>query len=104
VFLVFELRVPMLRIVGMVADITERKPAEEALVNMTRKLVDAQEKERRWTAREHHVYKNSGNRRLRFQMMCKPCRTICTPHNWNIQVSGIKGLVQGILRAAGNPD
>jgi len=44
----------MVRMIGMVADITERKRAEEALANMTRKLVDAQEQERRRIARELH--------------------------------------------------
>jgi PAS domain S-box-containing protein len=44
----------MVRVVGMVADITERKKAEEALSAMTRKLVEAQEQERARIARELH--------------------------------------------------
>jgi PAS domain S-box-containing protein len=44
----------MLRIVGMVADITERKLAEEALVDMSRRLIEAQEQERSRIARELH--------------------------------------------------
>ena len=44
----------MLRVIGMVADITDLKRAEHALVEMTRKLVDAQEQERARIARELH--------------------------------------------------
>ena len=44
----------MLRIVGMVADITERKRAEEALSNARNRLIEAQEKERTRIARELH--------------------------------------------------
>ena len=44
----------MLRIVGMVADITERKLAEEALADVSRKLIEAQEQERNRIARELH--------------------------------------------------
>ena len=44
----------MLRIVGMVADITERKLAEEALEDVSRKLMQAQEQERSRIARELH--------------------------------------------------
>jgi signal transduction histidine kinase len=42
------------RIVGMVADITERKRAEEALSSMSRRLIEAQEQERTRIARELH--------------------------------------------------
>ena len=44
----------ILRIVGMVRDITERKGAEEALLSMTRRLIEAQEQERTRIARELH--------------------------------------------------
>ena len=44
----------MLRIVGMVADITERKLAEAALADVSRRLIEAQEQERRRIARELH--------------------------------------------------
>jgi PAS domain S-box-containing protein len=44
----------MLRLVGMVADITDLKQAEEAVSAMTRKLVEAQEQERARIARELH--------------------------------------------------
>jgi PAS domain S-box-containing protein len=44
----------MLRVIGMVADITDLKRAEHALADMTRKLVDAQEQERARIARELH--------------------------------------------------
>jgi signal transduction histidine kinase len=44
----------MLRIVGMVADITERKLAEEALASVSRRLIAAQEQERTRIARELH--------------------------------------------------
>ncbi len=44
----------MLRIVGMVADITERELAEAALADVSRRLIEAQEQERRRIARELH--------------------------------------------------
>ena len=44
----------MLRIVGMVADITERKLAEAALADVSRRLIEAQEQERSRIARELH--------------------------------------------------
>jgi PAS domain S-box-containing protein len=44
----------MLRIVGMVADITERKRAEAALADVSRRLIEAQEQERSRIARELH--------------------------------------------------
>jgi PAS domain S-box-containing protein len=42
------------RVIGVDMDITDRKRAEQALANMTRKLVDAQEQERARIARELH--------------------------------------------------
>jgi PAS domain S-box-containing protein len=44
----------MLRIVGIVADVTGRKLAEEALAGVSRRLIEAQEKERTRIARELH--------------------------------------------------
>ena len=44
----------LLRIVGMEADITQRKLAEVALANVSRKLIQAQEQERTRIARELH--------------------------------------------------
>jgi PAS domain S-box-containing protein len=44
----------MVRMIGMVADITERKLAEEALSGVSRKLIEAQEQERARIARELH--------------------------------------------------
>jgi PAS domain S-box-containing protein len=44
----------MLRTVGMVADITERKLAEAALADVSRRLIEAQEQERNRIARELH--------------------------------------------------
>jgi len=44
----------LLRIVGMVVDVTERKKSEEALAGARRKLIDAQEEERTRIARELH--------------------------------------------------
>jgi PAS domain S-box-containing protein len=44
----------MVRMIGMVADVTERKLAEEALAVMSRKLLEAQEQERARIARELH--------------------------------------------------
>jgi PAS domain S-box-containing protein len=44
----------ILRMVGMVADITDRKLAEEALASMSRRLIEAQEAERVRIARDLH--------------------------------------------------
>lgn len=44
----------ILRIVGMVADITERKRAEEMLSSLSRRLIEAQEADRSRIARELH--------------------------------------------------
>jgi signal transduction histidine kinase len=44
----------MLRVIGMVADITDLKRAEEALTGFTKKLIEAHEQERTRIARELH--------------------------------------------------
>jgi PAS domain S-box-containing protein len=44
----------ILRIIGMVADVTERKRAEEMLSSISRRLIEAQEEERARIARELH--------------------------------------------------
>ena len=44
----------MLRIIGMVTDVTDRKRAEEALSSVSRRLIEAQEQERTRIARELH--------------------------------------------------
>src|SRR5258708_37157904 len=44
----------MLRMVGMVADVTERKLAEEALSKVGGRLIEAHEEERTWIARGLH--------------------------------------------------
>ncbi len=44
----------MLRVVGMVADVTDRKLAEAALAIVSRRLIEAQEQERSRIARELH--------------------------------------------------
>ena len=43
-----------LRVLGVNIDITERKRAEEALASIGRRLIEAQEEERTWIARELH--------------------------------------------------
>jgi PAS domain S-box-containing protein len=50
----FDKQGSLLRIVGMVADITERKRAEEALSSARLRLIEAQEQERTRIARELH--------------------------------------------------
>jgi PAS domain S-box-containing protein len=50
----FDTQGGLVRIIGMAADITERKLAEEALANVSRKLIEAQEQERARIARELH--------------------------------------------------
>lgn len=42
------------RMLGMAVDITERKAAEEELMNLSRRLIDAQEEERKRIARDIH--------------------------------------------------
>jgi signal transduction histidine kinase len=44
----------MRRVIGMVADVTDVKRAEEALAGMTRKLIESQEQERARIGRELH--------------------------------------------------
>jgi PAS domain S-box-containing protein len=44
----------LLRMIGMVANVTERKLAEAALASVSRRLIDAQEQERSRIARELH--------------------------------------------------
>jgi PAS domain S-box-containing protein len=44
----------LLRTIGMVADVTERKQAEDALSSVSRRLIEAQEQERARIARELH--------------------------------------------------
>jgi PAS domain S-box-containing protein len=50
----FDTQGKMVRIVGMVADITDRKLAETALANVSRRLIEAQEQERTRIARDLH--------------------------------------------------
>lgn len=50
----FDEKGKLLRVVGMIADITRRKLAEDALAGMNRKLIQAQEQERTRIARELH--------------------------------------------------
>ena len=44
----------LLRMIGIVADVTERKLAEEAISSVSRRLIEAQEQERSHIARELH--------------------------------------------------
>jgi signal transduction histidine kinase len=50
----FDAQGKMLRIIGIVADVTESKLAEEALAGVSRRLIQAQEQERTRIARELH--------------------------------------------------
>jgi PAS domain S-box-containing protein len=50
----FDAQGRMLRTIGIVADITERKLAEEVLASVSRRLIEAQEQERTRIARELH--------------------------------------------------
>ena len=49
----------LLRIIGMVADSTERKLAEEVLSSLSRRLLEAQESERARIARDLHERRSS---------------------------------------------
>jgi PAS domain S-box-containing protein len=50
----FDEQEKMVRMIGMIADITERKLAEEALSKVGGRLIEAHEVERTWIARELH--------------------------------------------------
>jgi PAS domain S-box-containing protein len=50
----FDSQGKILRMIGMVADVTARKSAEEALASLSRRLIEAQEQERYRIARELH--------------------------------------------------
>jgi PAS domain S-box-containing protein len=50
----FDAKGTILRMIGMVADITERKLAEEAISSINRRLIEAQEAERARIARDLH--------------------------------------------------
>ena len=50
----FDSKGGLLRTIGMVADVTERKLAEEAVSSVSRRLIEAQEQERARIARELH--------------------------------------------------
>jgi PAS domain S-box-containing protein len=50
----FDSKGGLLRTIGMVADVTERKLAEEAISSVSRRLIEAQEQERARIARELH--------------------------------------------------
>ena len=50
----FDAQGRMLRMIGIVGDITERKLAEEVLASVSRRLIEAQEQERTRIARELH--------------------------------------------------
>jgi len=50
----FDRKGSMVRMIGMVADITEQKLAEEVLSSLSRKLIEAQETERARIARDLH--------------------------------------------------
>jgi signal transduction histidine kinase len=50
----FDEKGKMIRMIGMVADVTERKVSEEALAGVSRRLIEAQEQERSRIARDLH--------------------------------------------------
>jgi len=51
---IFDGKGGLLRMIGIVADVTERKLAEEAVSSVSRRLIEAQEQERALIARELH--------------------------------------------------
>jgi PAS domain S-box-containing protein len=101
--------------IGSAVDITDQKLAAEVLSNLSRNLMEAQEKERAWIARElhddfaqrvvglalqlHNCRRLCRTGRASASVSCrpairrppsrgtsKPSRTVCTPPNWSIWV------------------
>jgi len=62
----FDRKGKMVRLVGMTADITDRKRADEALSNVSQRLIEAQEQERARIGRELH---DDTNQRLALLVM-----------------------------------
>ena len=89
----------IVRMIGMVADITERKRAEEALSGMTRKLVEAQEQERTRIARELHDDINQRLALVTFeleQLRDAPSRIWSRVQDLQEQITDISGDIQAL--------
>jgi PAS domain S-box-containing protein len=89
----------MLRVIGMVADVSDVKRAEEGLADMTRKLVEAQEQERARIARDLH---DDINQRLAMlaveleQLPDNPSGVASRLHEFRKQVIEISNGVQAL--------
>jgi signal transduction histidine kinase len=103
---IFDGQGSMLRIIGIVADVTESKLAEEALAGVSRRLIEAQDQERARIARELHddigqrlallTVELEQFRQRFFDLPAEPLRRIGELRN---QSSDIAGDVQSLSRA-----
>jgi signal transduction histidine kinase len=92
----FDEKGTMLRMIGMVADITERKLAEEAISGMNRRLIEAQEAERARIARDLHD--DIGQRLAMLSVMLEQTKRMA-PHSDNdfpVRMDELRTQVQNI--------
>jgi PAS domain S-box-containing protein len=90
----FDRKGKMVRMIGMVADITERKLTEEALSSLSRKLIEAQDTERARIARELHD--DIGQRLALLSVTLEQIRQAATESKNEIR-GGLDGLRKQIL-------
>jgi len=95
----FDVQGKLERVVGMVVDVSERKQMEQALADMTRKLIEAQEQERTRIGRELH---DDINQRLALlnveleRLQEKPSEVGIRVQELRKQVTDISNDVQGL--------
>jgi PAS domain S-box-containing protein len=92
----FDEKGTMLRMIGMVADITERKLAEETISGMNRRLIEAQEAERARIARDLHD--DIGQRLAMLSVMLEQTKRMA-PHSDNdfpVRMDELRTQVQNI--------
>ena len=86
----------MVRMIGMVADITERKLAEEAISGMNRRLIEAQEAERARIARDLHD--NIGQRLAMLSVMLEQTKRLAprSDNDFPVHMDKLRTQVQNI--------
>jgi PAS domain S-box-containing protein len=92
----FDANGTILRMIGMVADITERKLAEEAISGMSRRLIEAQEAERARIARDLHD--NIGQRLALLSVSLDQTKlmNLASPENFTARLEELRKQVQDI--------